>query len=499
MPDKFPEKNKGDSLSHQHVNALGEAFRQTNLPGSGFPPWQQFAFTVASDEGSGIYKGTIRYFNHGTAVWLDKTREWDLDANISESTLTVGDKVPAYWDGQRGMFVPVVCLTTSCGCVFGGDRFNRADTGGPGFPTGTPGDLGDKWEQTTGIWWINGASGGWPSPTLGISDAGICKYVDSYPEATDTPIAYRVFGNMGTNLGTWRLLTDYVDTNNYLAVEVRVSSWVDPPDGAVPVGSGTKITIISRVAGVETELASTEMTGISVLPSTGQWLPLMVCYETDLNKVFATLSLAIPIPPLGTRERINVSADYTRTVNTAAIQVFALGGVFDEFAILNYANDPGGLTSHIPGCYQCGDRILQFKNAGAADKCYFGLEEWLVEIEGFPDSGFYDESEPCADLNKPYKLCATSLGIFGWQHITGATGTGQLTIVRMPQELGTVVKVQLIGIAIATTQVLYEFSEALGDIVRDFSHHELPLTFTHAINGCDMTNVKCFITQKPDT
>ncbi len=171
MPDKFPEKNKGDSLSHQHVNALGEAFRLINLPGSGFPPWQQFAFTVTSDEGSGIYKGTVRYFNHGSAVWLDKNREWDLDANISESTLTVGDKVPAYWDGQRGMFVPVACPDVrSGGCCFVEDTFCRDDTGQAEVQAGGPagcvaevakqGRLGSLWEVESGVWFIDGGKCG---------------------------------------------------------------------------------------------------------------------------------------------------------------------------------------------------------------------------------------------------------------------------------------------------------------------------------------------------
>ena len=97
MPDRFPEKKKGESLGHEHVNALSDAARRIegSKPGSfllgrrggsihgesGFAPWQQFAFLVTSDEGSGLYKGKVRWYSHSSEEWQEHDKEWDMDAN----------------------------------------------------------------------------------------------------------------------------------------------------------------------------------------------------------------------------------------------------------------------------------------------------------------------------------------------------------------------------------------------------------------------------------
>ena len=133
-----------------------------------------------------------------------------------------------------------------CDCIVDGDRFNRADTGGwgpfPGYEVPEPGELGAKWEQVLGTWYIE--SSGWPSPSLGgaaVPDArAICKFTGTYPEAVDEPIAYRVFAYAG-NLSYFRLLVDYTDEDNYLAAEVRTSELYCSPSVECTAGVGTKL------------------------------------------------------------------------------------------------------------------------------------------------------------------------------------------------------------------------------------------------------------------
>ncbi len=114
MADEFPIKKKGDGLSHEHVNALSEVARMTrnHLGGSPHTLWRQHIFKVTEDDSAegateGIYKGKMRYFSHGGEEWKEKDREWDLDTNGLEIAVSVDDFIMAYWDEQRGMFVPI--------------------------------------------------------------------------------------------------------------------------------------------------------------------------------------------------------------------------------------------------------------------------------------------------------------------------------------------------------------------------------------------------------
>ena len=135
MREEFPRKKIGDSLSARHVNEMSDVARRFGrmTPGSylrgvhtrhyvslsGLEPFQQFTFLIASDEGDGLYKGRIRWYDTDNTDWepdasdLDDEsasydpEEWNIDAGNIGIGLSVGDYVICYWDQQRGMFVPV--------------------------------------------------------------------------------------------------------------------------------------------------------------------------------------------------------------------------------------------------------------------------------------------------------------------------------------------------------------------------------------------------------
>jgi hypothetical protein len=123
MRERFPHKRRGDPLSHGHVNDLSDVARRVSRPARGsfrtgrhgktfmsqsaLAPWDQQLVVVQSDEGGGLYRVRIRWYNSDTPAWeTDTSIEYDLDANDLDLDLRVGDKLVAYWDEQRGMFVP---------------------------------------------------------------------------------------------------------------------------------------------------------------------------------------------------------------------------------------------------------------------------------------------------------------------------------------------------------------------------------------------------------
>ncbi len=110
MPDKFPRKEKGDGLSHQHVNALSDVARMIvdQVDSTNPSPWQQHTFKIIdSSNVSGIFLGKIRYYSHSDSEWLERSREWDIDTNGLDLTVVVGDFLTAWWDGQRAMYIPI--------------------------------------------------------------------------------------------------------------------------------------------------------------------------------------------------------------------------------------------------------------------------------------------------------------------------------------------------------------------------------------------------------
>ncbi len=149
--ERFPRKKGGDDLSAGHVNRLGRVCERVarRLPGGGtgiqtdsfdsqspFAKWEQFTFEITntqinSSDGadSGLYLGRIRTYEFDDENWEidDDENEYEIDATSLDTTnlgakFSVGDKVVAYWDPQRGMFVPVHLV--------GFDRCNAVLKGG---------------------------------------------------------------------------------------------------------------------------------------------------------------------------------------------------------------------------------------------------------------------------------------------------------------------------------------------------------------------------------
>lgn len=146
MFEIFPQKQPGDSLSADHVNRLSRVASQQEalvLGGNAhgldnrtqpFPPFRQGTFYVTDDpddesSGSGssqsisssgsvinppgvrsdLYEIRPRYYDHTVKQWfIDETKgPWDLDAGGLGLSLSVGDVVTAWYDQQRGAWIPV--------------------------------------------------------------------------------------------------------------------------------------------------------------------------------------------------------------------------------------------------------------------------------------------------------------------------------------------------------------------------------------------------------
>lgn len=154
MFQDIPGKKPGERLSAEHVNTLsriaGDYDGSTLSPGAyatglggrraGFPPFMQRRVIVVSEEwdvgeaggAPGLYEIRFRYFS-GTDLITDTADEssssssssssgteehaegWQtddegdpyfLDARDSGDVFAAGDKLTAYWDAQRGMWIP---------------------------------------------------------------------------------------------------------------------------------------------------------------------------------------------------------------------------------------------------------------------------------------------------------------------------------------------------------------------------------------------------------
>lgn len=129
MREVFQNKRPGDELSAALVNKLSRSARAAEsspIPasyvsgmhnsmgsgvlatGPGLPPRRLSIKTV---NGDGTYKCYDRYYDEDLTTTLkwdkDDSSEVDLDATDAPMEYQKGDKVVAYWDGQRGMFIPI--------------------------------------------------------------------------------------------------------------------------------------------------------------------------------------------------------------------------------------------------------------------------------------------------------------------------------------------------------------------------------------------------------
>jgi len=124
------DKKPGDALSAKHINRLGIVSNRmsrlmcSNVSAShhtgshigvvAHAPWKQQIVIVTDlqiSEDDPVYNRLYlvrpRYYKSEVGYWdLDVSAEWILDARDMELDLAVGDKVVAYWDRQRGAFVP---------------------------------------------------------------------------------------------------------------------------------------------------------------------------------------------------------------------------------------------------------------------------------------------------------------------------------------------------------------------------------------------------------
>ena len=126
MRETFPHKNKGDSLEASHVNDLSNIARRTgtppthsnvtNLRGVSAPlsAWTQASVKITNlniggddTDTSGLYLCRVRVFD-GTN-WVFSEIDYILDANSIGCSFAVDDITTAYWQQQRGAWLPIVC------------------------------------------------------------------------------------------------------------------------------------------------------------------------------------------------------------------------------------------------------------------------------------------------------------------------------------------------------------------------------------------------------
>ena len=125
--NEFPEKLPGDDLEASHVNDLSAVARKflglevsggltlrrgavVNL--SGRHSWWQYQFIVTGyqDDGGqalGLCVGSTRWWDEIEQQWKTEDNVENLDASDTTLRPSIGDKVVAYWDKQRGQFVPI--------------------------------------------------------------------------------------------------------------------------------------------------------------------------------------------------------------------------------------------------------------------------------------------------------------------------------------------------------------------------------------------------------
>jgi len=149
MREIFPDKRAGDFLSHEHVNDINSVVRPIASRGgspyaitrdgssSPLPPHIQRVVVITA-EGSELessssnsseslsssrssessilddevlFECRFRYYDHAAREWYtdDEAEPHDLDAgSVNATTLQVGDVLTAYWDSQRGAFIPIL-------------------------------------------------------------------------------------------------------------------------------------------------------------------------------------------------------------------------------------------------------------------------------------------------------------------------------------------------------------------------------------------------------
>jgi len=130
MHENFPRKYPGDSISARHINDLGSVLARVGRLGgvgqdvrqnssalsvSAALPWQQEIFIItntkinATDaDDSGLYLAKMRWYSFDDEEWkTNDGQEYEIDTTECENEYKVNDKLVAYFDEKRGMWVSV--------------------------------------------------------------------------------------------------------------------------------------------------------------------------------------------------------------------------------------------------------------------------------------------------------------------------------------------------------------------------------------------------------
>jgi len=148
MRENISPKKKGDSLAASEINTLADlasragrfrvgTYLSSKHSGSYMSLSNKYPFdcTVliitntkiyASDtDNSGLYLGKTRYYSYEQEAWATDEAEWVIDARDTGTTYAVDNKLTAYWDEQRGTFVPVIAAAKVCDFI----RFEIVEVG----------------------------------------------------------------------------------------------------------------------------------------------------------------------------------------------------------------------------------------------------------------------------------------------------------------------------------------------------------------------------------
>ena len=129
--DSFPDKQEGDILGAEHVNKLNKVARTfTSMFGGSFsmgdnartlpfPPFVQIPIEVITetcDGDSDLLEVRPLYYDIDTNMWRlnDEVGPYCLDPTVFDLSFSTGDRLTAWWDPQRDMFLPMtssVCDT----------------------------------------------------------------------------------------------------------------------------------------------------------------------------------------------------------------------------------------------------------------------------------------------------------------------------------------------------------------------------------------------------
>ncbi|MCK9570118.1 hypothetical protein M0R72_14335 [Candidatus Pacearchaeota archaeon] len=124
---KFPEKKPGDYLEASHINDLNGVGKQLAgirsggnlsihkgdfLSVGGLNRWHQYDVEVSKAQPDTeaidkLWMIKLRFWSTAEAKWKSGTDEYKLDASDTDGSLSVGSKLIAFWNIQRGMFVPI--------------------------------------------------------------------------------------------------------------------------------------------------------------------------------------------------------------------------------------------------------------------------------------------------------------------------------------------------------------------------------------------------------